>query len=44
MDRNVTENIFIKWEEKKQWRYFFLAMYRKEDVEIFRSEVDCHIS
>ena len=44
MARNVTDNIYIKWEEKEQWRYVFLAMDNKENVEIFRSEVDCHMS
>lgn len=41
MARNVTDNIYIKWEEKEQWWYVFLAMDNKENVEIFRSEVDC---
>ena len=44
MVRNVTDNIYIKWEEKEHWRYVFLAMDSKENVEIFRSEVDCHMS
>ena len=43
MARDLIKDIYIKWEEKNN-RRMFLAMNSKEDTDIFKSEIDWHMS